>query len=122
MQQELLKSFQNWDTNIGSRNSQLVQDEIDALVADFNAHVNDALSSSLKVSKKKSKSNQQQIRWDPKIFSLTCDENKAFCKYQHNANPSETLELRLSGRSVKIDLRMLFAVMSVTDSDLVLKN
>lgn len=65
--------------------------DIDSLVSDFNNHVNNALVNSLKVSKKKSHQNQQ-YSWDPNIFRLTCDENRAFCLY-NNANPPEKLEL-----------------------------
>jgi len=104
MQQELLKSFQNWDSNIAGNMQHGLQDAIDSLVADFNEHVNHALFSSLKISKKKSNQNQQ-ISWDPKIFSLTHDENKAFCKYKNNANPSEMLELRNIWRKCKVRLK-----------------
>ena len=98
MQHELSKSLHNWDDK-----SRTTEVDIDSLVANFNSHVNDGLSRSLKISKNKTHRNRT-INHDPKIFRLTCEENEAFYKYE-NANLSEKTETRVLWKKCKSKLK-----------------
>ena len=104
MQRELVKSLSVWDSSSVSILSNDTQD-VNSFVNIFNNHINSALFKSLKVRPKFSDGNRKQnINFDPTVFRLTCEENKAFKQFYHADLPVKN-DFRLHWKKCKSRLK-----------------
>ncbi len=98
MQTKLQSSLATWNVyaDTQSRN-------IDLLIKSFNEAVNYALANSLRVRRTGPK-NYNAISWDPNLYRLTYEENRAFCIFLHADSPSKE-ESKLTWKKCKLNVK-----------------
>ena len=97
MQYQLEKSLMQWDVYAHSSRT-----SIDSYVQDLYFYINNALSKSLRINRRRN--NKEILHWDAKIFKLSCAEKKAYVNYK-NAPDTEKKNTEILWRSAKKTLK-----------------